>query len=586
MTAHPRLRSALFLFVALLLSANLSTASAADDVLSMVPADAWGFAVVKNLSETDGKISKLATQLSLPVPGSPLAMLKMTAGFKQGLNEKGTALVILVGDEPPTPIVLLPVTDYKAFIEQLSPDDASAKVARVTISGNPALVAKKGDCAVLSDPKAEEALTKFMGGSSNAAETLASLPAWTENLDVYGVVTRRSIERGLGAARQGLGEAKRSFENLGDEAQRQQMQMVAQIFDVYDRMLAALEKDLTHFAVGLRLGGSEGVHFVSQTAVREGGLLARALADVKQFEGEPFQGLPAEPFMFAFHGEYPHAIVEPLMEMSVQMMQTMAGGKNQLTEEQQRKLSESVTAMTKRVRSMGMVMGVLEPGKSIYSNMVGVVHVDDAPKYLADSEAMMRQMSELMKDAKGPIKPYEIDEETIGGIKTMTMTMDMSAMLMHTPDENARQMFETMFGPDGKLTAYMAAADKQTVIFAYDRDTFSETWKLQKSGGPGLASDPQLAETAKLLPKGAQWIGYWSPQGTVDFVGRIMAANPAMAGFKLPEFPETPPVGFAAQAQKQTLTTDLVFPEAVVKAIGTYVQQVQQQFGGGPQNEL
>ena len=584
MTAHPRLRSTLLFLIAVLLSGK--SAFAADDVLTMVPDDAWGFAVVKNLGETDGKISKLATQLSLPVPGSPLAMLKMTAGFKQGLNEKGTAMVVFVGDEPPTPIVLLPVTDYKAFIGQLNPDDASAKIARVTISGNPTLVAKKGDYAVLSDPKAEDALTKFLAGSSSAAKSFPSLTAWTANLDAYGVITRRSIERGLGAARQGIGEAKRSFENLGDEGQRQQMQMVAQIFDVYDRMFATLEQELTHFAVGLRLGDADGLHVVSQTAVREGGALAKALADVEPFEGKPFQGLPAEPFLFAFHGEYPQAILESMMEMSVQMMVGMMGGTKELDEQQRKKLTESMTELTKSTRSMAMVMGVLEPGKSIYSNMVGIIHVDDAPKYLANSEAMMRQMSEMMKDAKGPIKPYEIGQETVAGVKTMTMTMDMSAMMQAPPDENARRMFEMMFGPGGKLMAYMAAADKQTIIFAYDKDAFSETWKLHKSGAAGLASDPQLAETAKLLPKGAQWLGYWSPQGTVDFAGKMMAANPAMAGFKLPEFPKTPPVGFAAQAQKQTLTTDLVIPPAVVKAIGTYVQQVQQQFGGGPQNEL
>lgn len=50
---------------------------------------------------------------------------------------------------------------------------------------------------------------------------------------------------------------------------------------------------------------------------------------------------------------------------------------------------------------------------------------------------------------------------------------------------------------------------------------------------------------------------------------------PPQAVFKLPEFPDTPPIGFAGETTPDGLRTYMVVPAPVVKAIGGYIGEVE-----------
>ena len=54
--------------------------------MTLVPDDAWGFAVVKNVAGVDAKIEKLAERLGRPIP-SPLAMFRAKTGIGKGWDE-------------------------------------------------------------------------------------------------------------------------------------------------------------------------------------------------------------------------------------------------------------------------------------------------------------------------------------------------------------------------------------------------------------------------------------------------------------------------------------------------------------------
>ncbi len=113
---------------------GLSAASSpqgAENVLSRIPEGACGAAVLNRLFQTDAKIQGLASQVRIE-GASPLSSLKGWLGVQQGLDEQGSALLVLmpVGDRktPPAAIFFLPVTDYQQFLRALSPQDA----ARIT----------------------------------------------------------------------------------------------------------------------------------------------------------------------------------------------------------------------------------------------------------------------------------------------------------------------------------------------------------------------------------------------------------------------------------------------------------------------
>jgi hypothetical protein len=173
-------------------------------------------------------------------------------------------------------------------------------------------------------------------------------------------------------------------------------------------------------------------------------------------------------------------------------------------------------------------------------------------------------------------KLYEVRDFDFEGKPALVVTMDAKAMLAGNPAAN-NPVTEKLFGPDGKLRVYIAPADNNTVLMAYvSEENLKQTLANYRSGKSNLGKDPQVAETAALLPDGAQWVGYLSPTGmfrTVrTFVGAVV---PRGQQINLPDFPESPPVGFAVKVTTTELDTDLVFPSKTIKATGEYVQKVR-----------
>ena len=139
------------------------------------------------------------------------------------------------------------------------------------------------------------------------------------------------------------------------------------------------------------------------------------------------------------------------------------------------------------------------------------------------------------------------------------------------------EMMKKLFGPEAKMVVYVAAADDHTIVTAYtSKDLLLDCLKAVERPGTGLSGDKELAKTAAMLPAGAPWVGYWSPKGTIDFANQIVPAfAPPEVQFKLPEFPPTPPIGFAGETTPGGLRTYMVVPAAVVQAIGDFVVELK-----------
>jgi hypothetical protein len=145
-------------------------------------------------------------------------------------------------------------------------------------------------------------------------------------------------------------------------------------------------------------------------------------------------------------------------------------------------------------------------------------------------------------------------------------------------DPNFGKMMETFFGPDGKIVAYLAAADDHTVVMAYtSKESLLESLRAVKDAKAGLTGDAAVAKTTALLLPKPHWVGYWSPKGTVDFVARLIPkiAPEEAKPEKIPPLPETPPIGFAAKAAAGELECQLVAPAATVEGIAKYVEQLR-----------
>ena len=88
-----------------------------------------------------------------------------------------------------------------------------------------------------------------------------------------------------------------------------------------------------------------------------------------------------------------------------------------------------------------------------------------------------------------------------------------------------------------------------------------------------LASSKEVAKVAAHLPKGAQWAGFISPHGIIEFVQKIAEKSPVPV--TIPEMSKTPPIGFAVKIGATGVEGELVVPSAAMQGIAQYVQKVK-----------
>jgi hypothetical protein len=554
----------------------------ADAKLALVPEDAYGFAVVRNLGELDKKIASMAQAIQVPAPPA-LMTLRSVLGIQEGLDEKGAVVVAIVpesADDPmPAPITFVPVTDYAKFIRQFQPADASAAVTRIQIANDESVVAKKGNFAVLCMPQHEATLKRVIAATKNVSTSVAPLTAWLSKQDAYGVILPKGIKTGIKPIRQGLSEAKQSF------ADNEQFRAIAGMMEMYDGLLSTVEKEITHVGLGLQIDDTGNVFVNSHSLFVANGSLQQAATSIKSPAAPLLNQAPGGPFFFAFDGVMPAAWLETMAKFSAQAWSAMPSQNGEkLSDEEINKITESMKESMRGLKSMSFVMGTIKPGQSMYDNMSAVMKVDDAKRYLANYEKSMAQMAKAFEKSNNPIfKGYSTAKGDIDGVATLDITMDMSAMAEQAGnDPNARRMMEVMFGREGKLTAHVGPADSSTVVMGYSKEGFRRALDAARGKGDTLGKDEDVAKAAKLLPKNSQWSGYFSISGLIDFMTVVgQAAAPPGAMPQLPAFPDSPPIGFGATMAARGCETSLVIPVETLQGLGQYGQMIQGAVGGG-----
>src|SRR6266446_8854316 len=99
------------------------TAKAVD----LVPDDALGFLVIKNLRELSDKVEQTAKKLNVEERVSLLELIQKEMGIREGINDKGSAVFIVLkakdAKSMPGFVAALPVADRQKIGQQLAVKD-------------------------------------------------------------------------------------------------------------------------------------------------------------------------------------------------------------------------------------------------------------------------------------------------------------------------------------------------------------------------------------------------------------------------------------------------------------------------------
>ncbi|MCI0639881.1 MAG: hypothetical protein L0Y72_07995 [Gemmataceae bacterium] len=560
-------RSIAVAIVALFVSATSVWAQA--EVLQVIPDDAAGFVMVNRVGAANDKLTGLAQRMKIPMPGSPLEKMKELLGVQKSFAEKSNAAVaIFAGDDgsKPQALIFMPVSDYATFLGEVKAGAPKEGVSEITLKvGKIMLAGKKGSFAVLAEPENRAVLQRALKSDKNLAAWAQPLSGWLAESEVAGVLTGRGIKMAVTQARKSVEEGRKDLADLPAEAQ-----ILGKFFDFADGYLRLVESDVTHAGLGARLDSAGNLHVNAQARFRADSGFAKAGASVKAPAGGPLAGLPSGPFVLALGGALPENGMQALVNLNMEMLK--AGGQG-IPAETLKKLEETYAQLMKGMSGMGFVWQVGKENQPVFANLAAAMHTSNAAAYLANYVKSIGVMNEVFKELNLPFLPaYELKKTKVNGTQALELSMDVAAGL--GLPEDAQKIFESIFGPGGKMTTSMAARDDKTIVMRYAK---ADGLKDMLSG-KGLSGDAEIVQATKALPAGSQWALYVSPKGLTDFADRTVKAFLPIP-LQVPQFPATPPVAAAARISGQGFEVHAVVPSGVLENVGGFIEQAKRMFG-------
>jgi len=434
---------------------------------------------------------------------------------------------------------------------------------------------------VLTSADKRKLLEQALASSKSVEASLEPLAKWANDQQLYVATTPAGKSRLLKTLINLLPE---SAPEDADEDTKEQLKTAFEMTRNFRELLAAADEQVTHIALGARIEENSTIRLNGRLAFVPDGSLSNWAKQVATPSGAILQGLPEGKYALAYGGVSPQFSAEftRLLELFTETGTQQLG----LSEEARKKMAAAALRQRSGVERTAGVVGVARPGESLMAGVISVERVKDSAAYLDAAREMFSTLKSSGKnDADEPL--FAMQEIQVGDIKAIELVTDLTAIAAANNANNAAKgimegFFAKMFGADGKLRAYYAAADANHVVTTYNKDQLSRAIAHLRSGKPGLEADEAIGSTGKLLTAGSQWAAYVSPQGLLATIDSLLQSFlPPGSNFCIPEFPASDPIGLGAKISGTGFDGELVMPESVVAAIGRYVILVQGLLQGG-----
>jgi len=569
---------------------SLAAAGRAESILDHLPPDAKGFALVRNVEAANAKIEKflkIFEELTdSPLP-APWPFIKAATGLGEGLNEQGDALIALLsgpdGGDEPRPMLLVAVADYAKFAASIS-GDPSGEICRVTIAGEEVLAARRGSYAMLMNVEHRPVMESILASDPTAAASLAPLADWMATTDLSLVLTPMGVDVLTKLGQSTLAEQRAQLrDQTTDPALAAMLKQYQQGLEMYELVLGFLGAEVNVAAVGLSIDEATNVRVSKRMVLEQDGQMAR-WGDAPAPSQPPLAGFPAEPFVFGGGGPTPSTWGEAMASFARKMTERFAkeSGFEKFDDDQWKKVEESWKSVMQGIHSTSFVMLPGEKADPLVSNVFYVVKVDDAEHYLQASRESYELWNSLLESSTsdlGAMMKYEFQDVEVAGKKGLLMTSDMSKVA----DDAQLPMFgaamNSIFGEDGKFRIYLIAADKTTIVTALaSTERVAKAIDYAMAGETGLAQSADVQTTVKLLEPGASWQVFVSPQGTVQWGSRLATLLLAQFGGTapdVPDYPDSPPVGFSWTLTGGQLHAEMVWPIETLDGLAAYIKKSQ-----------
>ena len=240
--------------------------------------------------------------------------------WKRESISKALALLLLPpGDDGPfpTPVLLVPVSDYDKFVGQFQPQPLSADLTQVEIGGAPDAQRKLGGYAAITKTTCREILEKDLKVSAQIPPALAAWQAWLGQNDVSTLILPAGVTQFSRQGQQFLQMMKATIAAVPNMPPQAKLG-----FDVYLQFLQAIEKEVAAVGLGLQLDSHHVLRLAGRMLPVPGQKLEQILQTVPPANENLLAGLPADPFAMAFAVATTPALRQAITDYSLAMMKS------------------------------------------------------------------------------------------------------------------------------------------------------------------------------------------------------------------------------------------------------------------------
>jgi len=488
-----RIRSCL-LAMAILAAPLASVARAADakDIVKMIPADAWGFAVVKSLDNLDKKAAQLSKEFGLPIPPVKqlaLGMLQIGEGFDSTSAIGVVAMNIQkYGDKGVA--IFVPAKDAMKMLSKFEPGEAKDGIMSCTIAGEPMFASIKGTTVIVSPN--EEVCTKVAKSEKMLGADLAEARADVlDKADIF-------ISLSMGALLESYKEQIGGFMPMITGGMGGNAQTVEQFL--------AMAKQIEWLDLSVRIDDA-GLNLGSLVSPRKDSDLEKWFGDCKNASDSLVGWLPKERFLIAAGalGNYSaHAEKFGSEGMIVGLLkQATAHG---MDEAKVKPVLDDLVSLAKSIDRYAMSVSLLPEGSGGLFGATLVFETKDATKFVEGVRKVYKGLWSISDDQEmeklKKAVTHKPDAETIDGKKIDTVAVNPKELAGEDADVEDLKKAERILGKDITLR-FGAVSDKHVVIaFGGGEARFKAIMAAIKGGSEAaLSADAGIKAVGENQPR-------------------------------------------------------------------------------------
>lgn len=524
--------------------------AAGGDILNRIPANAMGFVVVKNLSDTGAKVDKFIADIGLKemVQGNVLQMAKTMLLISKGINDNGGLAVVMLdpaqfdwdlkgamtGTEPkgmPPVAVIIPGNKPMDIFASYKPTEEAGYVQFEL--GDKTMYAKAMGEYTVAGPTTK-VVDAVVASTDNVTKKLGEdhkALVLKEDLAVY-IDMKMLTPYLLAALDKAQAQMKETEENLPEGSGR------VMIMSLYAQQLMPMYKDMLSQVEGVSMGARisrTGVLVESFTSYVPDSRLAKMVSAMKVSTEPLLDKLPGLPYVLALgaRGQSP-AKSEMVKDILTKALASDALAK--APAEAKTKLIDAVMKITEQTAGTQVYIGGA-PAKSGLFAVSCVSTVKDAKVYTAALADLTDSSLAIIKAVLGEEAKDVSIKYVKAGTKVEDASVDTIDITFPQLDVGAdeKESMAKILGED-KLSVYVATVNDTTVVVSFGGSVkfLGEAIKAARSGNGPLPKDPGVVKAMAELPKNPMIVAFFSPANLLEV---IKTGAKTMAGDNLGEMP-------------------------------------------------